>query len=116
MDAQNDSENTFRSSSPEQLAHRVIVCAVLSALSVLGFVVLQFFVTNYIPAQEKIMLCVYAGIGYWLYTAFYLGVSYNFKKFLLGLVAPIPIVSYIIEGFHCYVIGFKGLHFLVKSR
>lgn len=45
-----------------------------------------------------------------------MGFLMNFKKILIGFIAPIPILSYFIEWFKGVVWAVKGIIFIIKTK
>lgn len=44
------------------------------------------------------------------------GMSFNFGKIMLGIIAPIPVLSSVIESFKSIVYAIKGIIVLVKKQ
>lgn len=51
-----------------------------------------------------------------VYSAQFLGLTFNFRKFILGIIAPIPVVSMVIEGLKAYYYAAKALIVIFKQK
>lgn len=55
-------------------------------------------------------------IGLVAFPVWCLGASFNFGKMMLGMIAPIPLLSYFIEACKAYVYGIKAIIVIVKKK
>lgn len=103
----------------EQLIKRLKICTVLGII--LSLISVFFIVVGAVIAEEATVADIMFSAGMFVfcavvYTVNFFGLSFNFKKFLLGYIAPIPIVSAVIENFKAYVYAIKGIIVIVKNR
>lgn len=59
--------------------------------------------------------CVFL-VVFIFYPIFFLGLSFNWKKFLRGYLFPIPILSAFIEWIKSFIYGIKAIIAIVKKK
>ena len=98
--------------SREQLKKRLIVCTVLGVITgvVLG---IGNAVMGALPLGAGALLALGAIV---IFPIELFGMTFNFGKMLLGMIAPIPILSMFIEIFKSYVYAIKGIIVIVKKQ
>lgn len=103
---------TMKKYSREQLKKRLIVSIVLGVIMTLALLIPAMF-----SGSEQLW---YAAImipaGLVLLPISILGMSFNFGKIMLGIIAPIPVLSSVIESFKSIVYAIKGIIVLVKKQ
>ena len=109
-------EEMFRDASIESVSKRIIVSSVLSVISLVGIVVLMTLSGGRVTMLSVVELTISIAVSYWFYVAAYVGLSFNWKRVLLGLVFPVPMLSYFLEFTKCFFIGFKAMAFVLKKR
>ena len=65
--------------------------------------------------KKKIFAVVFL-ISFVCYPIIFLGLSFNWKKFLLGYIAPIPILSAIIQYIKAIGYGIKAVVAILKKK
>ena len=102
----------------KQLIKRLKICTVLG--TILAVITILASVGLAVVAEEATVIDVIFGAGMGVFcgivfTINFFGLSFNFKKFLLGYIAPIPILSAVIENLKAYVYAIKGIMVIVKN-
>lgn len=103
----------------KQLIKRLKICAVLGV--VLSLISVFATVGLAVLAGEATIADIMFSAGMFVfcavvYTLNFFGLSFNFGKFVLGIIAPIPVISMLIENFKAYVYAIKGIIVIVKNR
>ncbi len=98
--------------SREHLKKRLIVCSVLGIIVGIAVAVINITAAGMPLIYAALMLlCIVI-----VFPIECFGVSFNFGKILLGMVAPIPILSMIIESFKSIVYAIKGIIVIIKKQ
>lgn len=95
----------------EELVKRLKICTVI------GLIMIPVFVATQIMIETPLIVtagCVVLGIVAFPFSVF--AMSFNFGKMMLGMIAPIPILSYFIEIFKGWGYAIKGLIVIFKNK
>lgn len=103
----------------EQLLKRLKISIVLGVI--LALITVVATVGLAIVAGEGTVIDVIFGAGMGVFCALiftlnFFGLSFNFRKFLLGYIAPIPILSAVIENLKAYIYAVKGIMVIIKHE
>lgn len=101
----------MRRYSRKTLTTLFIVAAVLSVVQLIVMFALGAF--NDMGASVTIPIIV---LSLPLLPLTWCGIFLNWKKMLIGFIAPIPIISYLVETVKGYVYAVKGFVVLVKQK
>lgn len=100
----------------EQLLKRFKICSILGIF----FALVMSIGPLVIAGDFSIgVLLMYAGIFlvmFICYPIIFLGLSFNWKKFLKGYILPIPILSAFIEYIKSIVYGIKAVIAIIKKK
>lgn len=103
--------------SREQLIKRFKICVVLGVIMAIAMVAINLSgMLGDISVGGVFMWAIALIIGLIAFPVWCLGVSFNFGKMMLGLIAPIPLLSYFIEACKAYVYGIKAIIVIVKKK
>lgn len=106
--------------SRETLVKRLKICMVLGAIVAVLTTVITFVAPLFLGLEEftigALLICVYGILCAPVYAFSFLSMSFNFGKIMLGMIAPVPIVSMFIETFKSLYYGVKAIIVIVKKR
>ncbi len=100
----------------EQLLKRFKVSCVLGLIISVAMVAVAF---SAMGEMTVLTVLTYAGVfvvSAVCYPIIFLGLSFNWKKFLIGYIAPIPILSALIEYVKAMVYGIKAAIAILKKK
>lgn len=102
----------------EQLIKRLKICVVIGLIASVAFMILG--VSPMLSTSESrtigdvLLVAAYFVGAAILFPISLLAMSFNFGRMMLGMIAPIPILSYFIEFFKAYVYAIKALIVIFK--
>lgn len=100
----------------EQLLKRFKISCILGLIISVAMVAINFSIMNEITVLSVL---TYAGVfvvSAICYPIIFMGLSFNWKKFLIGYIAPIPILSALIEYVKAMVYGIKAAIAILKKK
>lgn len=104
----------------EALIKRFKVCMVLGVILdivvIIANIALPIVAGVDIPVIVLLVSALSLVICAPIFAVCFLGMSFNFKKILIGFIAPIPILSYCIECFKAIYYGIKAVIVIVKKQ
>ncbi len=96
----------------EQLIKRLKICGIIGIICVIPFIILTIvpmFSDGSTTFGDILMIALYVAGAVILFPTSVMAMSFNFGNMLIGIIAPIPILSYFIEFFKAYVYVIKAL-------
>lgn len=100
----------------EQLLKRFKICCILGLIISIAMVAINFSIMEEITVASVFTFAVVFLISFVCYPVIFLGLSFNWKKFLLGYIAPIPILSAIIQYIKAIGYGIKAIIAILKKK
>ena len=94
----------------------MVLGAILTVVVVAAEIGLAFVAGVDIPVIVLLMCALAFLVCVPVFAVWFLGISFNVKKVLIGFIAPIPILSYCIEMFKSLYYGIKALIVIVKKQ
>lgn len=95
---------------------RFKISCILGLIVSIAMVAVNFYYMGTISVAAVVEYAVVFLISFICYPVIFLGLSFNWKKFLLGYIAPIPILSALIQYFKAMGYGIKAVIAILKKK
>ena len=102
--------------SRAQLLKRFKICCILGLIFSIAMVAINFSFMDEITVGSVFKFAAVFVGSFVCYPVIFLGLSFNWKKFLLGYIAPIPILSAIIQYIKAIGYGIKAVIAILKKQ
>ncbi|MBQ7004995.1 MAG: hypothetical protein IJN68_01035 [Clostridia bacterium] len=103
----------------EQLIKRLKICGIIGIICVIPFIfltIIPMFSEGSTTFGDILMIALYIAGAIILFPTSVMAMSFNFGNMLIGIIAPIPILSYFVEFFKAYYYVIKALIVILRQE